>query len=607
MLHILGVSGKRLRAASCFRWMPELSNAFCSASSAGCQQDDSRDTESSDRLEYDVCVVGAGPAGLSAAIKLKKLAKAAEREVSVCVLEKGSEVGAHILSGNVLDPQGLNELFPKDDPEDEEYGWQKLGAPVTTKVTKDRFAMLSRQRRFWFPLPRQMYNKGNYIISLSELCRWLAERAEEEGVDILPGCAASDLLINGFGQVEGVTTRDMGIAKDGSRKDEYMPGVQVRARATLFAEGCRGSLSEKLIDRFDLRRSRGAEHQTYALGIKEVWEVDPAKHNEGYVEHTIGYPLDTWTYGGAFLYHMSGGRVALGFVTALDYRNPHLSPYQEFQRWKAHPYVSRLLEGGTCVQYGARTLNEGGHQSVPAVAFPGGGIIGCSAGFLNVPRLKGTHTAMKSGIVAAEAIFKEMSREESPASGPLSMTGYQRMLDSSWVMNELERVKNIRPGFKWGLWPGLINAALETYLYPWLFGGPPWTLTHNHPDRTMTQPAADCKPIAYPRPDGKITFDVPTSLYRSGTNHDHDQPPHLVVKSPGAAETVNKKIFDGPETRYCPAGVYEYVTDSVTGRPQLQVNAQNCLHCKACDIKDPTRNIEWTVPEGGGGPNYTMT
>eukprot|EP00892_Ulva_mutabilis_P009925 jgi/Ulvmu1/7304/UM035_0093.1 len=558
-----------------------------------------------DQLDYDVCIVGAGPAGLSAAIRLKQLANEAETSVDVCVLEKGAQVGAHILSGNVLDPRALNELFPKADPDDDMYGWELREAPVHLKAKSDRFSFLTSRRRWWMPCPPQMKNRGNYIISLSELTRWMAHQAELEGVDILDSCAAHDVLLDGKGSVKAVVTQEMGVAKDGTQKDSFMPGAQVNARVTMFAEGCRGSLSQRLISKLKLKEQVGAEHQTYGLGVKEVWKVAPEKHKEGHVEHMIGYPLDSWTYGGGFLYHMSDNRVALGFVVGLDYWNAYLSPFHEFQKFKAHPYVRRVLEDGTCLEYGARSLNEGGAQSVPKSSFGGGCLIGCAGGFLNVPRIKGTHMAMKTGILAAEAAFAEISLSRS-SRAPLTMDDYQRQLDMSWVKFELEAVKNIRPGFKWGLWLGLANAALESYIYPWLWGGPPWTVPHNIPDNEATKPARSCKQIQYPKPDGEVTFDIATSLHRSGTGHDHDQPAHLRLKSSGAVHTVNARIYDGPETRYCPAGVYEHVEDSDTGRTKLLINAQNCLHCKACDIKDPTQNIVWTVPEGGGGPNYSM-
>ncbi|KAK9830266.1 hypothetical protein WJX72_010683 [[Myrmecia] bisecta] len=545
-------------------------------------------------MDFDVCIVGAGPAGLSAAIRFKQRCEEEGKDLSVCVVEKGAEVGAHILSGNVLETRALDELLPN---------WKEEGAPVTVEAKEDRFFMLTKKRAWRMPTPRQMHNKGNYVISLSQLTRWLGEKAEALGVEIYPGFAASEVLHSSRGEVTGIATNDFGRAKDGSRRDTFTHGIRLHAKATLFAEGCRGSLSEGLMKRFDLRKD--ADPQTYALGFKEVWEVSPEKHKPGRVWHTIGYPLDSSTYGGSFLYHMEDNKVALGFVVALDYRDPYLNPYQEFQRWKAHPKIAQLLEGGSVLQYGARTLNEGGLQSIPKLTFPGGALIGCSAGFLNVPKIKGTHTAMKSGMLAAEAAFTALSASaEASTSGSaaVNLDAYETALRDSWVWEELEREKNIRPGFKLGLWGGLANAALETYL----LRGKAWSLHHRHPDHEALRPAAEFSPKEYPSPDGKVTFPLSLSLYRSGTNHDHNQPSHLKLRNPRIPAVVNLPIYAGPESRYCPAGVYEYVADE-NGRQQLQINAQNCLHCKACDIKDPTQNIQWTVPEGGGGPAYTVT
>lgn len=544
-----------------------------------------------ERLEYDVVIVGAGPAGLSAAIHLRQLCQATDTDLSVCVLEKGSEVGAHILSGNVFEPRAMDELIPD---------WRDRDAPLGVEATSDHFNFLTPTSTIRLPTPPPMHNKGNYVISLSEMTRWMATVAEDMGVEIYPGFAAANVLYSDDGNtVAGVTTNDFGVAKDGSHKESYQPGIDIAGKVSLFAEGARGSLTKKIIDRFNLRKE--SQHQTYALGLKEVWQIASEKHRPGHIEHSIGYPLDMNTYGGSFLYHMTDERVALGYVVALDYKNPYLSPYNEFQRFKNHPSVRPLLEGGQVLEYGARTLNEGGIQSIPKLEFPGGALIGCTAGFLNVPKIKGTHTAQKSGMIAAEAVFDNLTK------GAEVTDGYEQKLKQSWVWSELKAVRNIRPGFKYGLLPGLANAALETYITR---GKSPWTLKHGEPDHEATGNAKDYKPIEYPKPDGEVTFDVLTSVARSGTNHDHDEPCHLVLQDEQVPQSLNLPQYDGPEGRYCPARVYEYVDkedEANSMELQLQINSQNCLHCKACDIKDPSQNINWTVPQGGGGPKYSMT
>lgn len=535
-----------------------------------------------DVMEYDVVVVGAGPSGLAAAIRLKQLAAAEGRELAVCVVEKGSEVGAHILSGAVIEPRALDELIPD---------WKEKGAPLTTPAEQDEFVFLTETGRYRLPTPPQMNNHGNYIISLGNFCRWLGAQAEELGVEIYPGFAAAEVLYDQAGAVVGIATGDMGVNREGEKTDAFQPGVELRARQTIFAEGARGSLTKTLFQRFDLRD--GADPQTFGLGIKELWEVDPAKHQPGRIVHSIGWPLDAKTYGGSFLYHLEGNQVAVGFVVGLDYENPFLSPFEEFQRFKTHPSVRPLFEGGRRVSYGARALNEGGWQSVPKLTFPGGCLIGCTAGFLNVPKIKGTHTAMKSGMLAAESVFGLLAGEGREA------TAYPHALERSWIAEELKAVRNIRPSFRWGLWAGLVYSALDTYLFR---GKAPWTF-HHHKDNETLKKASESPRIAYPKPDGKVSFDRLSSVFLSNTNHEEDQPVHLRLKKPELAITYNWANFESPEQRYCPAGVYE-VLDGPDETKRLQINAQNCVHCKTCDIKDPLQNIDWVVPQGGGGPNY---
>ena len=534
-----------------------------------------------ERMEYDVVVVGAGPSGLAAAIRLKQLAAAAERELGVCVVEKGSEVGAHILSGAVFEPRALDELIPD---------WREQGAPLVTPATEDRFLLLTAKHALRLPTPPQMRNHGNYIISLGNLCRWLAQQAEALGVEIYPGFAAAEVLYDAAGRVRGVATGDMGIGRDGRPTDRLQPGVELYAKETLFAEGCRGSLTKTLFERFRLRD--GIDPQTYAIGIKELWEVAPDRHQPGLVVHTVGWPLDRATYGGSFLYHLEDRQVAVGFVIGLDYKNPFLNPFEEFQRFKTHPAIRPFFESGRRIAYGARALNEGGFQSIPLLDFPGGALVGCAAGFINVPKIKGNHTAMKSGMVAAETVFRRLSGDAGAE--------VRRALQESWVWEELRCVRNIRPSFRWGLWAGLVYSALDTYL---LRGAAPWTF-HHHPDYLQLTPANAARRIDYPRPDGKVSFDRLSSVFISNTNHEEDQPSHLRLRDPAKAIAVNYRLYDSPEQRYCPAGVYEIVQQTGTDEPHLQINAQNCVHCKTCDIKDPGQNIDWVVPEGGGGPNY---
>ncbi|MCS7268124.1 MAG: electron transfer flavoprotein-ubiquinone oxidoreductase [Geminicoccaceae bacterium] len=536
-------------------------------------------------MEFDVVIVGAGPSGLAAAIRLKQLAAERGAELSVCVLEKGSEVGAHILSGACIEPRALDELLPD---------WREQGAPLSTPAKEDRFLYLTATRAFRLPTPPQMRNHGNYIGSLGNLCRWLAERAEALGVEIFPGFAGARLLFDEQGRVSGVGTGDAGVGRDGEPGPNFQPGIDLRARLTVLAEGCRGSLTKQVFERFGLRKN--AQHQTYGIGIKELWEIPAAKHEPGLVIHTIGWPLDHRTYGGSWLYMYGENLVSLGFVVGLDYENPWLSPFGELQRWKTHPAIRGLLEGGRRIAYGARALSEGGFQSLPELVFPGGALVGDCAGFLNVPKIKGTHAAMKSGMLCAEAAFEALV---AGADRPL-LEEYPRKLRASWLWEELYTARNIRPAFKWGLFPALAYAALDTYLFR---GKAPWTLRHRGPDHAMLKPAEACARIDYPKPDGVLTFDRLSSVFVSNTNHEENQPCHLVVRDRELALRVNWQTYRGPEERYCPAGVYEWLDDGRGGK-RLQINAQNCVHCKTCDIKDPMQNIDWVPPEGGGGPNY---
>jgi len=555
-------------------------------------------------MQFDVVIVGAGPSGLAAAIRLKQLGQQHNSDLTVCIVEKGAEVGAHVLSGAVLEPRALIELFPN---------WQELGAPLQTPVSEDKFCYLTATKSYKLPTPPTMHNQGNYIISLGNFCRWLAEQAENLGVEIYPGFAATEILYHDDGSVKGIATGDMGIDKEGKQTENYQPGMELHAKQTFLAEGCRGSLTKILFQKFNLLD--GVDPQTFGIGLKELWQVKPENHKPGLVMHTIGWPLDSKTYGGSFLYHLENNQVAVGFVIGLDYENPYLSPYEEFQRFKTHPEIRPTFEGGQRISYGARALNEGGFQSIPQLTFPGGLLIGDTAGFLNVPKIKGTHTAMKSGMTAAEAVFeylqagrnkqkKEKEQSEQPGQSEQSeqnknITAYSQQLKQTWLWKELVKTRNIRPAFYKGLWPGLIYAAFDTYI---LRGNAPWTF-RNHSDHDCLKKASVSQKIEYAKPDGKITFDLLSSVYISNTNHEENQPCHLQLLDPEKAISVNFEQYASPETRYCPSGVYEIIQRE--GKPYLQINAQNCLHCKTCDIKDPQQNINWVPPEGSGGPNYS--
>ena len=545
-------------------------------------------------MEYDVVIVGAGPGGLATAIRLKQLAADKGGDLSVVVLEKGSEPGAHILSGAVMDPQALTELIAD---------WKDKGAPLNQPVTADEVLLLSETGATKTPaalVPNNFHNEGNYVVSLGNVVRWLAEQAEALGVEIFPGFAAAEVLYNDDGSVKGVATGNMGVSKEGEPTDEFQLGMELHAKYTVFAEGARGHLGRQLLERFKLQE--GKAPQSFGIGVKELWEIPADKAQPGLVVHTAGWPMDKQTFGGGFLYHLEGNKVTLGFVIGLDYKNPWLSPFEEMQRWKKHPAILKHIEGGKRLSYGARAINNGGIPSLPKTVFPGGALIGCDAGYLNASRIKGSHAAIKSGMLAADAIYEAVTAGRQYD----ELTAYPDAFEKSWLHDELKAASNFKPWFKKGQTVGMLMTGIEHWLLPRLgVKTPPWTLKNPAADHTFLKPAAECAKIDYPKPDGKITFDRLSSVFVSNTNHAENQPAHLTLKDTSVPVQINLAKFAGPESRYCPAGVYEFVPDEAQGGERLQINAQNCVHCKTCDIKDPTQNIVWVTPEGGGGPNYS--